>query len=65
MPTQIKLSKKHKQIISKIREKGRYKPTYSDQEPATKTLIKNGIIEWKPDFTGFILTDFGKSIDIN
>lgn len=58
----MKFSPKHKQIIKTILEKGKYKPTYSDQEPATMTLIKLDIIEWKGDFTGLILTEFGKTI---
>ena len=60
----MKLGKKHIQIIKTIREKGKYKPTYGDQEPATKTLIKRGIIEWGEDFRGLILTEKGKLIEI-
>jgi len=62
--TSIKLSKKHRSIIQTIKEKGSYKPTYSDQEPATKTLIKHGIIEWKSDMRGLILTELGKTINL-
>lgn len=58
----IKLSKKHIQIIKTIRDKGKYKPTYSDKEPATQTLIKKGIIEWRDDMRGLVLTELGKTI---
>jgi hypothetical protein len=60
--SKLKLSRKHIQIINTIREKGKYRPTYSDQEPATKTLIKHGIIEWTEDMRGLVLTEAGKSI---
>lgn len=50
--TALKLSPKHKKIIQTIREKGYYKPAYSDHEPATKTLLKHGIVEWRGDFGG-------------
>lgn len=56
----FKLSDKHLQIFEKIREKGFYKPTYSDQEPATTTLIKQNIVEWRDDWRGVKFTDFGK-----
>lgn len=60
--TKFKFSKKHLQIFEKIRKNGYYKPTYSDQEPATKTLMNKGIIEWKPDFKGVILTNYGTEL---
>lgn len=56
----MKLTKKHFQIFDTIAEKGYYKPTYSDQEPATQKLIKEGIIDWRDDFKGVILTPYGK-----
>lgn len=61
----IKLTKKHKQIIATCREKGYYKPTYSDQEPATKTLLKLGIVEWRGDFAGVKLTEFGRELPLD
>jgi len=62
----MKISEKHRKIIRTIWEKGKYRPTYSDKEPATMTLIKHGIIEWRDDFRGLILTDFGRTItDLN
>lgn len=61
----IKLSPKHKQIIRTIIKNGKYKPTYSDQEPATKTLVKRGIIIWRDDMTGLILTELGKTISLD
>lgn len=59
---QFKPSKKHIAIIKTILAKGYYKPTYSDQEPATKTLIKLGIVDWRSDFKCLILTEYGNSI---
>lgn len=56
----MKYSDKHRQIVKTILEKGKYKPTYSDQEPATMTLIKQNIVEWNGSFTGVILTENGK-----
>lgn len=56
----FKISKKHFKIFKEINKKGYYKPTYSDQEPATKTLIKNNIIEWRSDYKGLIFTNYGK-----
>jgi hypothetical protein len=56
----FKPSRKHIQIFKTIQNKGYYKPTYSDQEPATKTLINLGIVQWREDWRGVILTDFGK-----
>ena len=61
----IKLSKKGIKIIQTIREKGKYKPAYSDQEPALKTLLKLDIVKWRGDFRGVVLTELGKSININ
>lgn len=58
----MKFSPKHQQIIQTILEKGKYKPTYSDQEPATCTLMKRNIIQWNGSFTGLILTEYGKTI---
>jgi hypothetical protein len=55
-------SKKHKEIVTTILMKGKYKPAYSDQEPATQTLIKKGIVEWKEDFSGVVLTEWGQKI---
>lgn len=55
----FKPSRKHLQIFQKIKEKGYYKPTYSDQEPATTTLIKQGIVEWRQDFKGVEFTAYG------
>jgi len=57
-----KFSKKHIVIIKTILEKGYYKPAYSDQEPATTTLVKNGIAEWRGDYRGIVLTEEGKLI---
>jgi hypothetical protein len=55
-------SRKHRQIIKIIEEKGYYKPTYSDKEPATVTLEKMGIVKWRDDYRGVILTEFGKAM---
>jgi hypothetical protein len=58
----LKLSKKHLEIFRTILfgSKGYYKPTYSDKEPATQTLINAGLIDWRTDFRGVILTEQGK-----
>lgn len=56
----FKPSKKHKAIFKRILEKGYYKPTYSDREPATQTLIKHGLVDWRGDFRGVELTEAGK-----
>ena len=56
----MKIKKKHISIFKTIIEKGFYKPAFSDQEPATLTLQKNGLIEWKLDYTGLVLTEEGK-----
>lgn len=58
----MKFSKKHIEIFKTILEKGKYKPTYSDKEPATQTLIKAGIIDWREDFRGLRFTEAGKAI---
>lgn len=58
----VKFSPKHISIIKTILVKGKYKPTYSDKEPATQTLIKRGIIDWNGSFTGLVLTEYGKQI---
>lgn len=58
----FKPSKKHLAIFKRIAEKGYYKPTYSDKEPATVTLEKKGIIEWRGDYRGVILTEYGKEL---
>ncbi len=58
----FKPSKKHLSILKTIIEKGCYKPTYSDQEPATKTLLKLGIVEWRTDFRGVKLTTYGTGL---
>lgn len=58
----FKPSQKHLHIFKTISEKGYYKPTYSDQEPATKTLIKHGIAEWRTDWRGIKLTEYGKEV---
>lgn len=55
-------SKKHLEIFKTIAEKGYYKPTYSDHEPATKTLEKLGIVEWRDDYRGVKLTEYGKEL---
>jgi hypothetical protein len=55
-------SRKHIQIFKTIFEKGKYRPTYSDQEPATKTLIRREIVKWNSDFTGVVFTEEGKKI---
>lgn len=60
MTKEFKLSKKHLAIFKKIGERGYYKPRYSDQEPATQTLLKKGIVEWREDFKGVRLTEYGK-----
>jgi hypothetical protein len=59
MSGKFKLKWKHAQIVKKIVENGVYKPTYSDQEPATQTLIKHGLVQWKSDFSGVVLTELG------
>lgn len=58
----MKFSRKHIEIVAKIVKNGKYKPTYSDQEPATQTLIKRGIVEWNGSFTGVVLTEYGNQI---
>lgn len=58
----MKYSKKHIAIIETILKHGKYKPTYSDREPATQTLIKAEIIEWNGSFTGLVLTTLGKEV---
>jgi hypothetical protein len=58
----FKPSKKHLAIFKTIAEKGYYKPTYSDKEPATVTLEKKGIVEWRGDYRGVILTEYGKEL---
>lgn len=60
MSKKVKLRRKHVEIIKTIVETGKYKPTYSDQEPATKRLIKLGLVQWKGDFSGVILTELGE-----
>jgi hypothetical protein len=59
MSDKINLKWKHIQIVKTIVAEGKYKPTYSDQEPATKTLIKHGLVKWKSDYSGVILTELG------
>ena len=56
----MRFARKHIQIIETIIKNGKYKPAYSDQEPATVTLIKLNIVEWNGSFTGLILTEEGK-----
>lgn len=56
----FKPSKKHLKIFETIKSKGKYKPAYSDQEPATETLVKKEIIKWKDDYRGLIFTEHGK-----
>lgn len=58
----FKPSKKHLAIFKRIAENGYYKPTYSDKEPATMTLEKKGIIRWRDDFRGVVLTEYGKEL---
>jgi hypothetical protein len=58
----FKPSKKHLAIFKTIAEKGFYKPTYSDKEPATVTLEKKGIVEWRGDYKGVVLTEYGKEL---
>lgn len=60
MSGKVKLKWKHIQIIKTIVEKGKYKPASSDQEPATKTLIKLGLVSWKDDYSGVVLTELGE-----
>lgn len=60
LPAKFKLSKKHLEIFKTIQKKGYYKPTYSDKEPATQTLFKKGLINWRDDYRGLILTDDGR-----
>lgn len=55
-----KLSKKHIYIFKRIQEKGKYKPAYSDQEPAMRTLLREGLVEWNATYSGVILTEKGK-----
>ena len=62
MTKKFKPSKKHLAIFKTITEKGKYKPTYSDKEPATMNLEKLGIIQWQDDFTGLIFTEQGKQL---
>ncbi len=57
-------SKKHLAIFKTIIEKGFYKPSSSDQEPSTKTLINNKIVEWRDDYRGVIFTEEGKELVI-
>lgn len=59
MASKQKYSRKHAAIVKEIIDKGKYKPAYSDQEPATKTLEKRGIIRWKDDYSGVVLTEQG------
>jgi len=56
----LKPSKKHLQILATIEKRGYYKPAYSDKEPATMTLLNKGIIEWREDYRGLHLTEYGK-----
>lgn len=58
----FKPSKKHLAIFKRILERGYYKPTYSDKEPATQTLIKKGIVDWRGDFRGVEFTELGKEL---
>ncbi len=60
MIKKFKPSKKHLSIFAHLGKYQYYKPTYSDREPATMTLLKNGIIEWREDFRGLKLTAYGK-----
>jgi hypothetical protein len=55
-------SKKHLAIFKRIAENGYYKPAYSDKEPATATLEKKGIVEWRDDFRGVKLTEYGEEL---
>lgn len=57
-----RFSKKHIEIFKTILKNGYYKPGYSDKEPATATLIKNGLVEWREDYRGVKLTENGKLI---
>jgi len=57
----FKPSKKHLAIFKRIEDKGYYRPTYSDKEPATTTLLNKGIVEWREDYRGVKLTEYGKT----
>lgn len=59
MSEKVKLRRKHIEIIKTIMQKGKYKPVYSDQEPATVRLIRLGLIQWKDDYSGLVLTELG------
>lgn len=56
----MKFSKKHIAIFETIIADGYYKPTYSDREPATQTLIRNGFVDWRGDFRGVVFTKLGE-----
>lgn len=58
----MKLGEKHKKIFKAIKEYGKYKPTYSDHEPATNTLIKWGLVKWNESYTGVIFTEKGSEL---
>lgn len=62
MSKTFKPSSKHLDIFKTIKTKGMYKPTYSDQEPATKTLLDKGIVVWRDDYKGVRFTDYGKQL---
>jgi len=59
---QFKPSAKHLAIFKTIQDKGYYKPAYSDQEPATKTIERLGIVRWRDDMRGVIFTEYGKQL---
>lgn len=58
----FKPSKKHLAIFKTIAEKGYYRPAYSDHEPATRTLLTKEIVEWRSDYRGVKLTEYGKKL---
>jgi len=62
----MKLSKKQKEIIKTIREKGEYKipATISHQNQTIKKLISIGVCEWNDTFNALILTELGKTIEL-
>ncbi len=56
----FKPGRKHLSIFKTIKKNGYYKPSSSDQEPATVTLIKNGLVDWRSDFKGVEFTEKGR-----
>lgn len=65
MRNKIKLTPKQKEVLLELRLRKELKNNSARQANMAKTLVEKGVAEYNSHYNGIVLTELGKTIEIN